>query len=71
MKTAAVIIDKWKLAIFTRHLRDAGFSYDTAPGLTDSTLTLKVPVADVAALHKVVVTAQTECDEARHAKGGT
>lgn len=61
MKTAAVMIDKWKLPIFTRHLREAGYSYDTCPGLTNDTHILKVSCEWVAKLQPIIEAAQKEC----------
>lgn len=60
---AAVVIDKWKLAIFTKHLRAAGYSYDTAPGLTADTHTLTVQCESAAKLQPVVEAANKECAE--------
>lgn len=61
MKTAAVVIDKWKLPIFSKHLKEAGYSYDTAPGLTADTHTLKVQYEWVAKLQPIIEAAQKEC----------
>ncbi len=69
MKTAAVIIDSWKLPIFSKHLRDASFSYDTAPGMTVNTITLKVAYEWVAKLQQVIEAAQKECADKRAANG--
>lgn len=68
MKTAAVIIEKWKLPIFSRHLKEAGYSYDTCPGPTDDTHTLKVPYEWVAKLQPIIEAAQAECAATK--KGG-
>lgn len=57
----AVVIDKWKLKIFERHLTLAGYSYKKAPSLTPDTLTLKVETDNLAALQKVITAAQLEC----------
>lgn len=40
MKKAAIIIDKWKLSIFERHLREAKREFTVKPGITDDTLTI-------------------------------
>lgn len=66
---AGIIIDKWKLPIFTRHLREAGFSYDTAPGLTNDTHTLTVTCESAKQLMPTIQAAQNEC--ATTQKGGT
>ena len=61
MKTAAVAIDAWKLAIFKRHLDAAGYSYTEGPGLTPDTLFLKVKTDLIAPLQRVIEAAQKEC----------
>lgn len=68
MRTAAVVIEKWKLPVFSRHLREASYSYDTEAGPTNDTHTLKVPYESVAALQVVVEAAQKECHDSQ--KGG-
>lgn len=61
MKTAGVVIDKWKLAIFKRHLDAGDYSYTEHPGVTPDTLILKVKTERVAPLQKVIAAAQLEC----------
>ncbi len=61
MKTAAVIIDKWKLPIFSKRLREAGYSYDTGPGVDAETTLLKVKCEFIADLQPVIEVAQKEC----------
>jgi hypothetical protein len=61
MKTAAVAIDAWKLAIFKRHLDAGGFAYTEHPGLSPGTLILNVETPTIAALQPVVERAQWEC----------
>ena len=61
MKTAGVAIDKWKLAIFKRHLDAAGYSYTEHPGVTHDTLFLKVKTDLIAPLQRVFEAAQLEC----------
>lgn len=65
MKTAAVIIEAWKLPIFSRHLREAGYSYDTGAGVANGLITLKVPFEQVSYLRPVIQAAQNECDANR------
>ncbi len=50
MITAGVAIDDWKLSIFERHLRGAGYAYTRHPGLSAGTLTLKVKTENLEAL---------------------
>jgi hypothetical protein len=42
MKTAAIVIDSYKLPIFKKHLDTAGYSYTEYPGITENTMLLKV-----------------------------
>ncbi len=64
-KKAAGIIDKWKLAIFSRHLREAGYSYDTCEGLTPDTLTITVEYTDVSHVQQVLLAAAQECERTK------
>lgn len=57
---AAVVIEKWKLPIFERHLKTAGFVWVEEQGLTNDTLTLKVEYESVANLKPVILAAQIE-----------
>ncbi len=61
-KKAGVIIDRWKLPIFTRRLKDAEFTYEEVGELTKDVLTLMVKVEDGQAqrLAQVILAAQTE-----------
>lgn len=61
MKTAAVVIDKWKLPIFKRHLEDAGYKFDESVGLTEGTLPMLVKYELVYNLKPVIEAANTEC----------
>lgn len=56
---AAIVIDKWKLPIFTRHLHDAGFAYEQVGG--SSELVLKVETTEGQRLAQVVLAANVEC----------
>ena len=60
---AAIAIDKWKLPIFTRHLKQSGYLYDQMPGLTPDTYLLTVDTPNVAALAQVIKAANTEATE--------
>lgn len=62
---AAIIIDRWKLPIFTRHLKTAGYSYEEKGALVEGTLVLTVETDDKAALQRVVVAATVECKRAK------
>lgn len=65
MKTAAVLIDDWKLPIFERHLKKAGYKYEVKTGVTKDTLTLRVKYEWVAELQPVIVAANQECADTR------
>lgn len=56
---AAVVIDRWKLAIFTRHLRNAKFKY-VEKEIDRDTLALIVDTPDQKTLQPTVVAAQVE-----------
>lgn len=62
MKQAAIAIDRWKLPTFSRHLKEAGFSYEEGHTI-GPVLFLKVAVPDGQAqrLAQVVLAANTEC----------
>lgn len=55
-----IAIEKWKLPIFSRHLKQAGYSYDDGAGVTADTIMLYVHTLDAEALKKVVIAASTE-----------
>jgi hypothetical protein len=61
MKTAAVLIDSWKLTIFKKHLDAAGFVFTEGAGVTKDTLTLKVEFDWVARLQPIIEAANAEC----------
>lgn len=66
MKTAAIVIESWKLEIFTRRLTAAGYSFTQHPGIRPDWATLKVPYdgdAALPALAVIVKAAQLECAE--------
>ena len=67
METAGVVIDDWKLPVFKRHLDGAGFAFTAQPGITDGTLTLRVPYEWVATLKPIIEAANTECANAKRA----
>lgn len=66
MKTAAIVIEAWKLEIFTRRLCAGSYSYTQHPGIRPDWITLKVPYdgdAALPALAAVVKSAQLEAHE--------
>lgn len=62
MKTVGIVIDDWKLPIFERHLDKADLVYDERP-FTNNTTLLKVACTFIHDAHKVVMAANTECEE--------
>lgn len=60
---AAIVIDKWKLSIFAKHLRKAGYEFGKEPGLTPNMLILVVETNDQHALHEVVKAANHEAKQ--------
>ncbi len=64
MKTAAVVLDSWKLPIFEKHLKAAGYKYtNVGDGLSAGTITLRVEYEWVAELKPIIEAAQKECAE--------
>lgn len=61
---AGVILEKWKVEIFKRHLTLAGYSYTVEPGFEDIAV-LKVSTKSVEALQKVFKAAMLECEKKR------
>jgi len=61
LKNAAVIIDSWKLAIFEKHLKAAGYNYTIGKSITPNTLTLRVDYEWVAQLQPIIQAANDEC----------
>ena len=57
---AGIVIDKWKLEIFERHLSEYGYSYDKGPGVTPDSLLITVETTNLHALEVVVRSANTE-----------
>lgn len=70
MKTAAIVIDSWKLATFSKHLSQAGYKFTEHTGLTAGTLTLRVAYEWVAKLQPVVEAANAECSKLKTEKTG-
>lgn len=60
VQKAGIAIDAWKLPIFERHLRQAGYSFENAGLLLAGTLLLRVSTTNLTALAEVVKAANTE-----------
>lgn len=61
MKTAAVVIDEWKLSIFKKQLDKAGYAYTEHPGMSANTLLLRVKYNWVHELQPIIEAANEEC----------
>lgn len=61
MKTAAVVLDAWKLPTFKKHLDAAGYTYTEYPGITADTLVLQVKYEWARDLKPIIEAANTEC----------
>ena len=46
MKKIGIVIDKWKLEIFAKVLREAGYGFERGPGITKDTFNLYVNIPD-------------------------
>ena len=60
MQKAGIAIDEWKLPIFERRLKQAGYSFENSGLLTTGTLLLRVDTTNLEALNEVLKTANTE-----------
>jgi hypothetical protein len=61
VKRVCVAIDDWKLSIFERRFREAGFTWEQGDGLCEHVIHLYVETDDVEGLGSVVGAAQVEC----------
>ncbi len=61
MKTAAVVIDDWKLQTFKNHLDRAGLAYTEHPGVSRDTLTIRVNFESLEKIQPVIEAANAEC----------
>lgn len=59
-KKAAIAIDEWKLPIFERRLKQAGYSFKNAGHITPGTLVLQVETTNLEALAEVAKAANDE-----------
>ena len=60
MPKAGIAIDKYKLPVFERRLREAGFTFKQGPGLTKDTLFLTVETDEILGLKTVIEAANAE-----------
>ncbi len=59
-KKAAIVIDAWKLPIFSRILVDKGYHYTEGPGLVRGTLNLYVHTDNLQALAQAILVCNKE-----------
>ena len=59
-KTAAIVLDDWKLPIFDRRLKQAGYSFTNAGAFMPGSLILQVETTNLVALGVVVKAANDE-----------
>ena len=62
MSKAAIAINEWKLPIFERHLKQAGYTFEKGPGLSVDALILVVNTSNINALEAVVRAANDEAN---------
>jgi len=60
-KTAAVALEAWKLPVFERHLKAAGYTFEGPFPLSEGTLILRVAYAWAHDLAPVIQAAYAEC----------
>jgi hypothetical protein len=63
MKTAAVVIDNWKLPIFVKHLDKAGYSYTVHPKTVTKITVLRVQYEWVSEIQPIIEAANKECSK--------
>lgn len=60
MKVVGIAIDSWKLSIFERRLKQAGYTFENRGEFSKACLLLRVSTENVEALQEVVRAANTE-----------
>lgn len=60
-----IVIDPWKLDIFTRHLKQSGYVFESKPGPAAGMLTLFIETDNLEALGVVVKAANTEAAQTK------
>lgn len=61
MKTGAVVLDRWKLSIFKKHLDAAGYKYEGPDTFSTETVVLRVYCEYLHELQPIIEAAQREC----------
>ncbi len=65
MKTAAIIVDDWKVSIFRRYLEAGGYTYTESSDEVLKVVILRVQTEDVTVLLPTVEAAASECAKLR------
>lgn len=68
MKKAAVIIDKWKLPVFERMLKEEGFDFKIVAKWPPECLTLRVDTKTIAELAPVIKKINETAKESKNAR---
>lgn len=63
MLKAGIVMDTWKLEIFMKHLKAAGFSYERMPDFSPKIAQLRVMTNSYEELAPIVKAANTEASE--------
>jgi hypothetical protein len=58
---AAIALDDWKLPVFRKRLKEAGYTYTDAGGFLGSNTILHVETDDLLRLKGVIEACQAEC----------
>lgn len=58
---AAIAVDNWKLPVFRKRLKAAGYEYEDAGAFTGDTTILTVKTDNILALKGVLEKCQAEC----------
>lgn len=60
---AGIGVDNWKLPVFRKRLKEAGYDYQDGGALTDDTTLLTVETNNMLALKDLLERCQSECRE--------
>jgi hypothetical protein len=60
---AGIAVDNWKLPVFRKRLKEAGYEYLDGGALTGATTLLTVEMNDMLALKRLLERCQSECRE--------
>jgi len=69
VKVAGIALDAWKLPIFEKHLKKAGYTWENKGELTAGTLILRVKTTNLLAVQHLCEKATRECDSLKVRRG--